>query len=137
MLGMISTFIHTTEDHIEKRIIRVVSSIALGALLLLLASGWVSVALYLQLTKWLLPWQAALAMGVGALILGAIILALGLMKNRRKQSHDDLIDTLVGALTQSPEQSFGALETGRKRSTPEAALIAALIGSILYGKTSR
>lgn len=137
MLGMISTFIHTTEDHIEKRIIRVVSSIALGALLLLLASGWVSVALYLQLTKWLLPWQAALSMGVGALILGAIILILGLMKNRRKQSHDDLIDTLVGALTQSPEQSFSALETGRKRSTPEAALIAALIGSILYGKTSR
>lgn len=100
--------------------------------------GWVSVAAYLQLAQWLLPWQAALATGGGALILGAVILCIGFMKNRRKQSHDDLIDTLVGALTQAPNQSFDALGAGsNKRPTPEAALIAALVGIILYGKKTQ
>ena len=123
MLGLISTLIHTTENRIEKHIIRVVSSISLGALLFLPAIGWVSTAAYLQLAQWLLPWQAAFATGGGALILGAAIMFIGFINDRRKQSHD-LIHTLVGALAQAPIQSFDALGAGSmKRHQPKPVLL--------------
>jgi len=137
MFELVTDFIHTTEDRILKRVIRVVAAVVAGALMLLVAMGWVSIALYFHLTQWLLPWQAALAIGFGALVLGAVILAVGLMKKHRKRSQDDVIAALVGALTQPDRSRLDVTQNPKGHSASESALIATLVGLILYDKSAR
>jgi len=137
MFDLVTDFIHTTEDRIVKRVIRLAAAVITEAWMLLIAMGWASAALYFHLTQWLLPWQAALTVGFGVLVLGAAILAMGLMKNHRRRSEGELIATLVGAFTQPDSSRLDLMQNPKGRSAPESALIATLVGLILYDKSSR
>lgn len=137
MLGLIIRNLNLTESRMVRRTAMKLVWLGLALVLFTFALAWASVALFLFLQQWLTPMQAGLAIAGIALLFGAVALALGSARRRRRSSQDEMIETIIAALARSPSPRQERIEINRGSSLPEKALVAALIGAILYGKSSR
>lgn len=137
MLDIVSNVIHNTEKLILKRVLRVVALVVLGILLIATAFAWVTVAIYMQLAQWLLPWQAAAAIAACAFIAGGAVCFMASIKKPRKQPENDTVKTLVQALMERPAGTGASSQGKTGHSATETALITALVGLVLYDNSRR
>jgi hypothetical protein len=137
MLGLIIQNLNLTENRLVRRTAIKVVWLGLSFVCFAFALAWASVALFFHLERWLTPLQAGLSIAGGALFFGAVALVLGSRKQRRKSNQDEMIETIIAALARRPSPRQNLTDTNRGSSLPEKALVAALIGALLYGKSSR
>jgi membrane protein implicated in regulation of membrane protease activity len=137
MLGLIIRNLNLTENRLVRRTVFKVVWLGLSFVFFIFALAWGSVALFFHLAHWLTPLQAGLAIAGSALLLSGLTMLFGSYNRRRKSSQDEMIETIIAALARSPaaRQERGEIRQGS--TLPEKALVAALIGAILYGKSSR
>jgi hypothetical protein len=135
MLGLILQSLKVRETHVVRDVLKKVASVGIAVMFFACALAWATTTLYIYILQWLTPIQAGLSISGSALLLGLLSLFIGSIRRPQKKVDDELIETLIAALGQVPSSRQHRLGKHQGSPLPEAALIAAIIGAILYGKS--
>lgn len=137
MLGLILESLKVSGKRMERRALKKIASLVLAFVLFACALAWATTALYMHICQWLTPVQSGLLISVSALLLGLLCLFLSSIRLPKKRSDNDLVEILIAALAQNSSSRPVGFESRKGSSLPETALIAAIVGAILYGNSRR
>jgi hypothetical protein len=137
MLGLILESLKVSGKRMERLALKKIAALALAFVLFACAWAWATTALYMHICQWLTPVQSSLLISVSALLLGLLCLFLSSTRRPKKQADNELVQILIAALAQNSSSKQDRLESRRGSSLPETALIAAIVGAIVYGGSRR
>ena len=137
MLGLILQSLKASEKRVVGVALKKIAFLAVAYLFLACALAWATTAAYIHICQWLTPVQSGLLISFSALLLAVLCLFLASTRHRPKKPDSELVETLIAALRDNPVSEQNREGRRQGSSLPETALIAAVLGAIVYGKSRK